>query len=194
MPMEPTKGPARASRRAALGVLAAPPLAWLAGCSPELDWREIRAEDAGVLVMLPAKPARMVRAINLEGLSLEMTMVGAQVREIAYTVGTVVLPEDSDAMRARALASMRAAMVRNIGGTVGAERAVQVLRVDMGGQRTGSASAVEIEAGGRMRDREATLIARFVAVGAQAWQAVVLGARPEREAAALFLESLKLMR
>jgi hypothetical protein len=177
-----------------MGVLGAAPLAWLAGCSPEHDWREIRAEEAGVLVMLPAKPARLSRSINLEGLSLEMTMLGAQAREVAYTVGVVTLPEDSEAMRARALASMRAAMVRNIGGTVSAERAVQVVRVDLGGQRTGTEAGVEIEAAGRMREREATLIARFVAVGTQAWQAVVLGPRPDRESAALFLESLKLMR
>ena len=177
-----------------MGVLGAAPLAWLAGCSPEHDWREIRAEEAGVLVMLPAKPARLSRSINLEGLSLEMTMLGAQAREVAYTVGVVTLPEDAEAMRARALASMRAAMVRNIGGTVGAERAVQVVRVDLGGQRTGTEAGVEIEAAGRMREREATLIARFVAVGTQAWQAVVLGPRPDRESAALFLESLKLMR
>jgi hypothetical protein len=175
-------------------VLGVPPLVWLVGCSPELDWREIRAEDVHVLVTLPAKPARLTRTINLEGLTLEMIMLGAQAREVAYTVGTVVLPEDTDAMRARALGSMRAAMVRNIGGTVSAERPVQVVRVDMGGQRTGAADAVEIEAGGRMRDRDATLIARFVAVGTQAWQAVVLGPHPDSEAATLFLESLKLMK
>lgn len=192
--MDATKGPVRAPRRAAMRMLGVPPLVWLAGCSPELDWREIRAEDVHVLVTLPAKPARLTRTINLEGLTLEMIMLGAQAREVAYTVGTVMLPEDTDAMRARALASMRAAMVRNIGGTVSAERPVQVVRVDMGGQRTGAADAVEIEAGGRMRDRDATLIGRFVAVGTQAWQAVVLGSRPDREAATLFLESLKLMK
>ena len=192
--MDATNGAARASRRAAMRVLGVPPLAWLAGCSPELDWREIRAEDVHVLVTLPAKPARLVRTINLEGLTLEMTMLGAQAREVAYTVGTIVLPEDTDAMRARALASMRAAMVRNIGGTVNADRPVQVMRVDLGGQRTGGADAVEIEVGGRMRDRDATMIARFVTVGAQAWQAVVLGGRPDRDAATLFLESIKLMK
>lgn len=192
--MDTTSGPTRASRRAAMKVLGVPPLVWLVGCSPELDWREIRAEDVHVLVTLPAKPARLTRTINLEGLTLEMIMLGAQAREVAYTVGTVVLPEDTDAMRARALGSMRAAMVRNIGGTVSAERPVQVVRVDMGGQRTGAADAVEIEAGGRMRDRDATLIARFVAVGTQAWQAVVLGPHPDSEAATLFLESLKLMK
>jgi hypothetical protein len=38
------------------------------------------------------------------------------------------------------------------------------------------------------------LLARFAADGDRAWQAVVLGPRPDREQAALFLESLRVMR
>jgi hypothetical protein len=177
-----------------VGGLLVPPLAWLAGCSPEHDWREIRADDAGFRVMLPARPATMTRPINLGGLALDMTMHGAQAREVAYTVGTVVLPDASAATRDRALASMRAAMLRNIGGTERASRTVRVARVDAGGQRVGEVEAMEVEATGRMREREATLIARFVGLGAQAWQAVVLGPSPGREEAAQFLESLKLVR
>lgn len=184
----------RPMRRAIVGGLLAPAAAWLAGCSPEHDWREIRADDVGVVVMLPARPARMTRPINLEGLALDMTMLGAQAREVAYTVGTVVLPDASAATRERALASMRAAMLRNIGGTERASRAVRVARVDAAGQRTGEVDAIELEATGRMRERDAVLIARFVGLGAQAWQAVVLGPSPEREHAAIFLESLRLMR
>jgi hypothetical protein len=136
----------------------------------------------------------MTRAINLDGLALEMTMHGAQAREVAYTVGTVVLPDASAATRERVLAAMRIAMVRNIGGAERASRPVEVARVDPSGQRIGVVAATEVEADGRMRDRDATLIARFVAVDGRAWQAVVLGAAPEREQAALFLESLKLVR
>lgn len=181
-------------RRAMLGALLAPPAWALLGCSPEHDWREIRPDEGAFMVTLPAKPAKLTRPINLEGLKLDMTMHGAQVREVAYTVGTVVLPSADDAMRERALASMQTAMVRNIGATVRASRPVQLARVDAAGQRIGAAPGIEIEALGTMRGREALLIARFVAIGAQAWQAVVLGERVDREHAALFLESLKLVR
>jgi hypothetical protein len=182
------------TRRAFAGLLLVPPAAWLVGCSPEHDWREIRADESGFRVMVPARPARMTRPINLQGLALEMTMHGAQVREVAYTVGAVGLPDASAGTRERALAAMRAAMLRNIGGTERATRAVRVARVDPSGARIGEVDAIEIEALGRMREREATLIARFVGLGAQAWQAVVLGPSPDREQAALFLESLKLVR
>jgi hypothetical protein len=191
--MQATKGPVRPARRAVAAWLLAPPAAWLAGCSPEHDWREVRAVDSGFMVMLPARPARMTRPINLQGLALEMTMHGAQAREVAYTVGTVVLPDGSAATRERALESMRAAMLRNIAGTQRAARPVRVARVDASGARIGEIDAVELEATGRMRDRDATLLARFVGLGAQAWQAVVLGPSPEREQAALFLESLKVV-
>ena len=58
-------------RRAVVGGLLAPAAAWLAGCSPDHDWREVRADDGGFLVSLPARPARMTRPINLEGLAVE---------------------------------------------------------------------------------------------------------------------------
>ena len=181
-------------RRTMLGVLLVPPAWGLAGCSPEHDWREIRPDEGGFMVTLPAKPAKLTRPIHLESLKLDMTMHGAQVREVAYTVGTAVLPSADDAARDRALASMQAAMVRNITGTVRASRPVAITRVDPAGQRIGTAPGVEIEAIGTMRGREALLIARFVGLGAQAWQAVVVGEHVDREHAALFLESLKLVR
>lgn len=192
--MDQTRGPIRPARRAVVGALLAPGLAGIVGCSPEHDWREIRSEDAAVVVMLPAKPARMTRPINLDGLRIDMTMIGAEVRGIAYTVGAIELPDDADATRERALAAMRVAMVRNIGGTERAARPVAVARIDPGGGARGTIAGVEIEAGGRMREREVTLIARFVGVGRHAWQAVVLGDRPERELASQFLDSLKVMR
>ena len=192
--MDATRRPAKPARRAIAGWLLAPPAAWLAGCSPEHDWREVRADDSGFAVMLPARPARMTRPIHLKGLALEMTMHGAQAREVAYTVGAVALPDASAQTREAALAAMREAMVRNIGGTERASRAVRVARVDPSGARLGGLDAVEIEAGGRMRDRDATLIARFVGLEGRAWQAVVLGPSPDREQAATFLESLKIVR
>jgi hypothetical protein len=182
--------PAGAARIAAtLAVVAG-----LVACSPEHDWREIRAEDADFVVMLPARPATLTRPIDLDGQRLDMTMQGAQAREVAYTVGTVRLPDGSDASRERALAAMRVAMVRNIGGTERASRPVEVMLVDPSGRVLGRVPGIEVEAVGRMRDREATLVARFVGDGARAWQAVVLGPTPDREHAALFLESLKLVR
>jgi hypothetical protein len=166
----------------------------LAACSPEHDWREVRADEAGYRVMLPAKPASMTRAIHLETMRVDMSMQGAQAGGVSYTIGAVRLPDTSDAARERALAAMRSAMVRNIGGDERAARPVAVALVDAAGHRVGTVQGVEVEAVGRMRDADAVLIARFVGLDGRVWQAVVLGARPEREQAAQFLDSLALRR
>ena len=168
--------------------------ALLGACSPEHDWREVRADAAGYAVMLPAKPASLTRPIHLEAMRVDMSMQGAQAGGVSYTVGVVQLPDGAQATRERALAAMRTAMVRNIGGTERAARPVAVALVDAAGQRVGTVEGVEIEAVGRMRDGEALLLARFVGVDARAWQVVVLGPQPDREQAALFLDSLKLRR
>lgn len=192
--MRITKGPARPGRRAAVATLVAPVFAGLAGCAPEHDWREVRVDDAGSVATLPGRPARMSRSIHLESMKLEMTMVGAQVRGVAYTVGSVALPDPGEPTLARALGAMRVAMVRNIGGTERGARPVKVALVDAGGAPAGTVDALEVEALGRMREREATLFARFVGVPGLALQAVVLGPAVERELAQVFLESLKLRR
>lgn len=154
----------------------------------------MRFEEAGCAVLLPAKPAKMTRTIHLEALKVEMTMIGAQVREVAYTVGGIALGQPDEVAMRQALAAMRAAMVRNIAGTEQASRPVRIARTDAAGAVRGHLDGVEIEALGRMREREARLLARFVGVPGFVWQAVVLGERPEPQASAQFLESLKVMR
>lgn len=180
-------------RKLAVVVLA--PVLWLvAACTPEYDWREVRPEGAGFAVLMPDKPASMTRRIQLEGLDLEMTMHGARVKDVAYTVGTVTLPDATQATREQVLAAMRRAMVGNIGGTERAAVPVAISRIDASGARIGEAPGLQIEATGRMRESDAVLLARFVAVDDRAWQAVVLGPRPDREPASQFLESLRIIR
>jgi hypothetical protein len=58
----------------------------------------------------------------------------------------------------------------------------------------GSVNGIEVEAVGRMRGQEATLIARFAGVDKRVWQIVVLGPKPDREQATMFLDSVRLVR
>jgi hypothetical protein len=166
----------------------------LGACSPTYNWREVRAEDGGCLVLMPARPSKQTRAIELAGLRVDMAMQGAQAADTAFSVATVALPDDADETRQRALEAMRVGMVRNIAGDERSVRALEVPVVDTLGLAVGTVAGVEVEAVGRMRDKEATLIARFVAAGPKAWQCVVLGTHVEREPAATFLQSFKLVR
>jgi len=39
----------------------------LAACSPELNWREVRADPTALTVLLPCKPDRGTRTVPLAG-------------------------------------------------------------------------------------------------------------------------------
>jgi hypothetical protein len=146
------------------------------------------------MAMMPARPASMTQPVNLNGISADMTLHGARVRDVAFTVGSARLPDALPERREHAVAAMRTAMVRNIGGTEQSSRPVSITVVNAAGVAQGTIAGVEVQANGKMRDTEVVLLARFAADGDRAWQAVVLGPRPDREQAALFLESLRVMR
>jgi hypothetical protein len=166
----------------------------IAGCAPTYDWREVRAEAGDGMVLMPAKPAKLTRPIDLDGLKVDMAMQGAQAASTAFTMASVLLPDDSEQTRNQALQAMRVGMVRNIGGTERAVRELSIPVVDASGRKVGEVPALEVEATGRMKDGEAVLMARFVADGRKAWQCVVLGTRVEREPAETFLRSFRLVR
>lgn len=98
--------------RAALAALA---VATLAACAPEYDWREVRSTHDGWFAMLPGKPVSLTRRISLDSLEVSMSMQGARVGETTFTIAVAELPDDAPATRDRAVAAMRAGMLRNIG-------------------------------------------------------------------------------
>jgi len=165
----------------------------LGACSPDYNWREIREPAAGFHVMLPDKPASMSRAIDLDGLPVTMSMTGARIDDIAFTVGAVQLPDEQPATREKAMAAMRTAMVRNIAGRQTAQSEVEVPVLDAGGGTLGRQPAMRIEAIGRAYDQDAQMAAEFVARGRRAWQIVVLGPGVPPEQARLFLDSFRIV-
>lgn len=165
----------------------------LTACTPRHDWREIRADDDHYLAPMPARPDRMTRPIDLDGLAVSMTMQGARVEGVAFVVGAVRLPDDSVAVRERALAAMRTAMVRNIRGNESRADAVAVPVVDASGGVAGSAPGWRIEATGRAGEREVVMHALFASRGGRAWQAVVLGPEPDADAVRHFLDGFRVV-
>lgn len=132
----------------------------LAACSPKYDWRVIRSNPVPFSIAMPAKPTTHTRVINLEGTEVSMTMTGAEVDDISFVVGTIELPDVAQAQKA--LAAMKTAMVRNIGGTVKKEAALP----------PGAAPImVELEAAGPSHQ----LLARFAVKDRRVYQLIVLG-------------------
>lgn len=156
----------------------------LTACSPTYDWREIRGEGAGYMVMLPAKPASHTRGVNLDGTQVQMTMTGAETDGVSFTVATAQLSDAEQAVKA--LQAMKQAMLRNLGGSVKQDKPVQVSGATQATELTATGGA---DASGRPR----LMVARFFVRGNRVFQMVVLGrenAVPQ-EAVETFMTSFK---
>ncbi|MCP5265811.1 MAG: hypothetical protein H6934_06850 [Burkholderiaceae bacterium] len=168
--------------------------ALLGACSPTYNWREIRPEGGGFAVMVPARPSKMSRAIDLDGLAVTMTMHGARVDPASYTVGVVDLPEDSARVRAHAVDAMRRGMLRNIGAADDiALTATSVPFGAIGATAKARIGATMVRASGRRGDQALQMVAVFVARGQRAWQAVAIGSSLPDASTRLFTDSLRLL-
>lgn len=165
----------------------------LAGCSPAYNWREVRPADLNLAVMLPGKPSMLTQRVSLDGLELPMTMAGAKVDEIPFTVACATLPDELAPTRERVRAAMRAGMVRNIAGTEESAREVKVALIDAAGVARGQVDGLRLVVAGKVQGRAVQMQALFVAQGRRACQAVTVGEHLPAEEARQFLDSLRLI-
>src|SRR5690606_8454279 len=103
------------------------------------------------------------RSINLDGAPVTMTMTGAEVDEVSFTIASIDLGDPTRAQQA--LSAMKTALVRNIGGEVVGEK--------LSAPAPGT-TMLELEARGPLPNSgERLLLARFVARGNHAYQMLV---------------------
>lgn len=134
---------------AALALLAA-------GCSPELDWREVRSEEGRFVAVLPGKPR--VEDRQLAGShGAVMHMWSARAGGAAYAVAYVDPPDFDPALVER----MRDALVANIGGRLTVDKEIAEARV----------RGREFRAEGI----HATLVARVFVADRRLYQVAVVG-------------------
>lgn len=154
----------------------------LLACSPKYDWREVHGTSVSFSAVLPGKPASYTRPVDLGGIRVPMTMTAADVDDVTFAVGAAELP---DAIKAiTALPAMKAAMVKNIGGSIRHETASAAGISPM---------TIDIEAIGNNDLQKRLLIARFIAQDTRVYQLVVIGREKSvsREAVDTFFTSFK---
>lgn len=155
------------------------------GCSPKYDWREVRGGSEPYVGVLPGKPAKFERPVNLNGTTVNMKMTAADVSGVTYAIGSATMNDTTAA--GKAITDMKNALVKNINGTV--------LRESAGVADPAGISSIEVEArGNRPNDTQPLmLIGRFVAKDKYVYQAIVLGSEKaiSREAVDTFLSSFK---
>lgn len=156
-----------------------------AACNPTWNWREVQGNDAPYTVLFPGKPSTMARPVNLNGLTVSMSMTAAETNDVTFAVGSAVVPDP--AQQQAALLAMQVAMVRNIGGEIRRQQAVKLV---------GGIAATEIEAIGHGRNAAETvlMVARFAISGERVYQAVAVGPQKNlpQEALDTFFGSLAL--
>jgi hypothetical protein len=150
----------------------------LSACSPKFDWRDFRSNDAPYAVLFPGKPASHTREVNLDGLSVKMTMTASDIEGTMFAVGSAELA-DADKAPA-AVQAMKTAMLRNIG----AAQPVQTTRD----------GAFEVEAHGVNRGVPMLMHGRFLARGKRVYQVIVIGPAKDfrKENVETFMSSFKL--
>ena len=114
-----------------------------------------------------------------------MSMTASEANDVTFAVGSVIVADP--AQRQAALLAMQVAMVRNIGGEIRRQQAVQL---------AGGIAAVEIEAIGQGRNasEKTLLVARFASNDNRVYQAVAVGPQKKltQEAIDTFFSSLAL--
>lgn len=148
----------------------------LSACSPKYDWRDYRSPDAPYAVLFPGKPATQTRTIQLDQLTLSMTMSASDIDGVVFAIGSAQLADAAQAPAA--LAAMQSAMVTNIGGTITSSK-----QIPSGG--------MEIQASGKtMR-----LLGRFIAKDRRIYQIVIVGPaqKIDAETAETFFTSFKIL-
>jgi hypothetical protein len=146
----------------------------LTACSPTFDWRTIMNNDDGYTVDLPAKPGNDQRAVQIGGKPMQMAMQTAEAGDAVFAVGTVMLPDDSEATQRAALDFLRTGLARNVGAAPEA-RAVQI-PLAAGGQVLGLEMKINGEAGSKHESR--LVYARLVAHGRHVYQAAIIASKP----------------
>jgi len=168
-------------------------LALLVACAPVFNWREVRPADLAVAVMLPGKPSSLTQRVRLDGLDLPMSMTGAKVEGVAFTVACAALPDAQADTRERVLAAMRSGMVRNLAGTEERAEAVEIALIDAAGTPRGRVPGLRVRVAGTVQSRPAGMLAIFVGEGSRACQAVAVGESLPDEEARQFADSLRLI-
>lgn len=155
----------------------------LAACAPRLDWREVRADEAGLAAMFPCKPERFSRAA--EGANPRGGLLVCQAAGQSFSISWSVL--NDPAMVTPALRMMREALVRKLAGSPSAPVPVALPGMTPNAQ-AGRLSLAGRGADGRVQHAELLVFARGLLV----YQVMMLGSQADASAWESFVGGLKL--
>jgi hypothetical protein len=66
-------------------------------CTPAFNWRDVSFDQAGAAALLPCKPDRGTRPVQLAGQEVQMNMAGCEAGGAMFTVALVQVPQAAQA-------------------------------------------------------------------------------------------------
>ena len=156
----------------------------LAGCTPVLDWREVRPEGSAARVLFPCRPASHARALRLGGDQVEMSMYSCAAGGTVYALSFANI---KDRTRVRdAVDDLAVAVQSHFQPVEAAASQPTVVR----GMTPAGATTWRLA--GRLRDgrpmQERTLLFSH---GTHVYQATMLGSSLDAEAQEMFFDALR---
>jgi len=136
----------------------------LSACSPKYNWREVHDDKLQFSVLMPQRPTSFSRHIDLDGTTVDMTMTAADIDGLSFAVGTATLADA--AQTAKALQSMRTALLNNIHGKLQTTPVIPP---------TTDRNTIDLVATGEANAHPLLLMARFVAKDKQIYQVLIMG-------------------
>lgn len=162
----------------------------LAGCSPALNWREVRPEATSLRLLLPCKPDRAEKSVPLGGQPTLLRLMGcdADGATFAVAVATLALPNGTNS--ANILAQWQSLSLANMGAPSQPSSALP-LKIQGWQAVVGMPGPQRIRALGKRAD--GTPVSgemAFFAQGREVFQVVVYAAKLTPEMGDTFFDSL----
>lgn len=123
----------------------------LHGCSPTLNWRDVRTDQTPLTALFPCKPDQVVRTVSLGAKAVAMTMLGCDAGGATFTLAHADMKDAAnpgaalEQWKLATLGNMRVGSAREIPFLIkGASVSPQPVRVEARGVRPdGTAVAVQ---------------------------------------------------
>ncbi|MBA2722120.1 MAG: hypothetical protein H0W48_05405 [Methylibium sp.] len=158
--------------------------AFVTGCSPTLDWRQVRPEGGAVTLLLPCKPERRTRAVVLADVSATVEVLACSAGGTTWGMTSADLGEP--ARVGPALAALRAARTTNLEGRETEARAVRLAKL------AAEPAPLRLRVEGRKPDGQPIVEHSLLfAHGSRVFQAVVLGGAPSARALETFFDGIE---
>ena len=171
-------------RGAGLFATASAAMLAMTGCSPALDWRDVRPAESGITVLMPCRPSAQTRAVRLADRSVKLALHACSAGGATWAVAFADVGDPTAV--GLALQELQRSAAANLGAAGSRSLAMVVPGA------TPHEHSTRVQISGLLPDgRMVNEVVAVFAYGTVVFQATVLGERLSEEAVHSFFGSLR---